>query len=130
MVPQFRLQLTVHVIMLVLFVGTTVLAAAAGVWPAAVMQAVFVAGWTARTVVLFRIRRLGGYADEVSARTPAVRLNREYVIVLRTQLVGWVVAGLYFAVVHFWWGVALAYITLPVMQLLRRRAQAAQDEVG
>jgi hypothetical protein len=77
MAPQFRLQLAVHVTMLVVLVGTTVLTVAVGVWPAAVMQAVFVAGWAARVVVLFRVRRLGGVADEVSARPPGGRLNRE-----------------------------------------------------
>jgi hypothetical protein len=132
MQPQFRHGLIVHVIMLVLFVVCTALTVAAGLWPVAVMQMVFVLGWTARLVVLFRVRRLGGYADEAGARPPTERLNREYIVVLRTQLVGWVSAGIYFAVVHFWLGVAvaaaLAYITLPVMQLLRRRAQPAQDD--
>jgi len=116
---------------LTVLVATAVLAAVVGVWPVVVMLAVFVAGWTARLIVVLRIGRLGGNDADAAKRPSAANVNHEYLLVLRTQLVGWLVAGVYFAVIHFWLGVAvavlLAYITLPIMQLIRRRSREAPD---
>jgi hypothetical protein len=131
MASKFGRQVVVHSVMLGVLVGTAVLAAVAGVWPVVAMLSVFVAGWAARLIVLLRVRRLGGYDADAATRPPAARINREYLLVLRTQLVGWLAAGVYFVVVHFWLGVAvaalLAYITLPLMQLIRRRERAESD---
>jgi hypothetical protein len=127
MPKSFRGQLIAVLIPLALLLATTVMTAVIGVWPAVVMQAVFVLTWTARVIVLFRMRQRGGYATDNASRPPGVLLNLEYLLVLRVQLVAWIVAGIYFAIVHFWWGILLAaflaYITLPLMQLIRRKAQ-------
>jgi hypothetical protein len=127
MPKSFRGQLIVALIPLAVLVATTVLTAMIGVWPAAVMQAVFVLTWAARVIVLFRMKQRGAYETDAAARPPGALLNLEYLLVLRVQLVAWIVAGLYFAIVQFWWGILLAaflaYITLPLQQLIRRKAR-------
>jgi hypothetical protein len=127
---SFRGQLIVALVALAVLVTTTVMTAVLGIWPVAVMQAAFVLTLSARVIVLLRIKNKGAFATDADARPPGALLNLEYLLVLRVQLVAWILAGVYFAVVHFWWGVVLAaflaYITLPVMQLIRRKARATR----
>jgi hypothetical protein len=121
---SFRGQLVLGLIALAVLLTTTVLTAVAGFWPGVVIQAVFVLTWAARVVVLFRMKQRGAYA---TAPPPGVLLNLEYLLVLRVQLVAWIVAGIYFAIVSFWWGVVvaafLAYLTVPLMGLIHRKVR-------
>ncbi|TDU90135.1 hypothetical protein EV138_3719 [Kribbella voronezhensis] len=127
MPKSFRGQLIAALIPLAVLVATTVLTAMIGVWPAAVLQAAFVLTWTTRVIVLFRLRQRGAFPTDASTRPPDPLLNLEYLLVLRVQLTAWILAGIYFAVIHFWWGILLAaflaYITLPLTQLLHRKAR-------
>jgi hypothetical protein len=111
---SYRSQLTLALITLGLFSVGLVMSIVVGVWEAAALVAVFVAGWIARVLMILRINRLGGYTDP----RPDVRVH--YRPVLRTQLIGWILVSLYFMIAGFWWGL-LTTVPLGLLSLLLLR---------
>ncbi|MEV5968123.1 hypothetical protein AB0L70_40530 [Kribbella sp. NPDC051952] len=118
------MQLTVHWVMAVLFAGAVVGQLVLKVWPGAVIWAVPTLGLFTRVVVLMRIRRLGWYADDETDRPSVAVVNRETSKIFVVQLVGWLIAAVYLALVHVWLGLAvavvLAYTSLVLVRFMRR----------
>jgi hypothetical protein len=112
---SYRSQLTLALITLGVFLIGLVSAIVAGVWALAAQVAVFVAGWIARVLMVFRINRLGGYTAD-----PRPDARAHYRPVLRTQLVGWILVSIYFVITGFWWGL-LTSVTLGLFSLLLLR---------
>jgi hypothetical protein len=109
---SYRSQLTLALITLGIFLAGLVMAIVVGVWAVAALVAVFVAGWIARVLMIFRINRLGGYTAD-----PRPDVRAQFRPVLRTQLVGWILVSMYFVITGFWWGL-MTSITLGLFSLL------------
>ncbi|TDO66519.1 hypothetical protein EV651_10484 [Kribbella sp. VKM Ac-2571] len=124
---KYGVQLAVHSALAAAFAGLVSWLLAMRIWPAAAIWAVPTLGLMTRVAVLIRLRRMGWYAADESDRPSSAVVNREMSKVFLVQLVGWLMVAAYSAATGVWLGLgvslALAYISLAVVRLLRRSAR-------
>ncbi|TCC56413.1 hypothetical protein E0H73_32520 [Kribbella pittospori] len=128
------MQLAVRLALAVSFAGLTAWLLVLRLWPAAAIWAVPTCGLATRVIVLIRLDRMGFFAAEDADRPSNAEANRQTSAVFMVQFVGWILVGVYSAATGFWMGlvlaVILAYISIAVFRMLRRRQPAGSMAAG